>query len=200
MKENIFEQSYQVSVQERRKANGHNSFLLWFTGLSGSGKSTIANKVEESLHGKGIKTYTLDGDNVRNGLNKDLSFSPEDRTENIRRIAETANLMIDAGIVVLAAFVSPYKKDRENIKNIVKDVNFVEIYVNTSLEECERRDVKGLYKKARSGEIKNMTGISAPYEAPIHPDIEIFTEKESVEEATNKIVGAITPKLKLSNE
>lgn len=200
MKEHIFDQSYQVSIQERRKANGHNSFLLWFTGLSGSGKSTIANKVEEMLHSKGIKTYTLDGDNIRKGLNSDLTFAPEDRTENIRRIAETASLMIDAGLVVLAAFVSPYKKDRENIKNIVKDVNFVEIYVNTSIEECERRDVKGLYKKARAGEIKNMTGISAPYEAPTNPDIEILTEKESIENVVKKIVDVITPKLKLNNE
>ena len=129
-----------------------------------------------------------------------LTFAPEDRTENIRRIAEIANLMIDAGLVVLAAFVSPYKKDRENIKNIVKDVNFVEVYINTSVEECERRDVKGLYKKARAGEIKNMTGISAPYEAPENPDIEIKTEEESVEEAVQEIIEYITPKLKLNNE
>ena len=156
MKQNIFDQSYEVTVQERRKSNGHNSFLLWFTGLSGSGKSTIANKVEKALHSKGIKTYTLDGDNIRKGLNNDLGFSHEDRTENIRRIAVIANLMIDSGLVVLAAFVSPYIKDRENIKKIVKEVNFVEIYVNTSLEECERRDVKGLYKKARAGEIKEI--------------------------------------------
>ncbi len=200
MKKNIIPQTYQISVKERRKANNHNSFLLWFTGLSGSGKSTIANAVEYELHKQGIKTYTLDGDNVRKGLNNDLTFSPEDRAENIRRIAETANLMIDAGIVVLAAFVSPYKKDRENIKNIVKDVNFVEVYVNTSVEECERRDVKGLYKKARAGEIKNMTGISAPYEAPENPSIEINTEKVSVENAVKKTIDYITPKLKLNNE
>lgn len=197
MTNNIFDQAYQISIEERRKSNGHNSFLMWFTGLSGSGKSTIANKVEEALHSKGIKTYTLDGDNIRKGLNNDLGFMPDDRTENIRRIAETANLMIDAGLVVLGAFVSPYKKDRENIQKIVKDVNFVEIYVNTSVEECERRDVKGLYKKARAGEIKNMTGISAPYEAPTHPDIEILTENESVADAVKKIVDYITPKLKL---
>ncbi len=129
-----------------------------------------------------------------------LTFAPEDRTENIRRIAEVANLMIDAGFVVLAAFVSPYKKDRDNIKNIVKDVNFVEIYINTSVEECERRDVKGLYKKARAGEIKNMTGISAPYEAPENPDIEIKTEKETIEDAVKRILEFITPKLKLNNE
>lgn len=200
MKEHITPHAYQISLNDRRKVNGHHSFLLWFTGLSGSGKSTIANKVEEALFIKGIKTYTLDGDNIRKGLNKNLSFSPEDRTENIRRIAETANLMIDAGLVVLAAFVSPYKKDRENIKTIVKDVNFVEVYINTSIEECERRDVKGLYKKARIGEIKNMTGISSPYEAPTKPDIEILTERESVEEAVNKIMKFITPKLELSHE
>ena len=195
MKDNIVPHSYQVSITDRRNSNKHNSFLVWFTGLSGSGKSTIANVVEQKLHKKGIKTYTLDGDNIRNGINKDLTFSPEDRTENIRRIAETANLMIDAGLVVLAAFVSPYKKDRENIKSIVKDVNFVEIYVNTSIEECERRDVKGLYKKARAGEIKNMTGISATYEAPENPDLEIKTEKESVEEAALRIIDYIKNKL-----
>ena len=197
MKENIIPHTYQISVEDRKIANKHNSFLLWFTGLSGSGKSTIANVVEKKLHRKGIKTYTLDGDNIRKGINSDLSFSPEDRTENIRRIAEIAALMVDAGVVVLAAFVSPYKKDRENIKSIVKDVNFVEIFINTSVEECERRDVKGLYKKARSGEIKNMTGVSAPYEAPTHPDIEIKTENESIEAAAEKIIDYISEKLKL---
>ena len=195
MKENIIPHDYQISIKDRRKQNGHNSFLLWFTGLSGSGKSTIANVVEQKLHQNGIKTFTLDGDNIRKGINKDLTFSPQDRTENIRRIAEVANLMVDAGLVTLAAFVSPYKKDRENIRSIVKDVNFVEIFVNTSVEECERRDVKGLYKKARAGEIKNMTGISAPYEAPENPDIEIKTENESVEAAAQRIVDYITPKL-----
>lgn len=195
MSKNIIPHNYQVSKKDRITSNKHSSFLLWFTGLSGSGKSTIANVVEQKLYEKGIKTYTLDGDNIRKGINNDLSFSPEDRTENIRRIAEVSNLMIDAGLVVLAAFVSPYKKDRENIKSIVKDVNFVEIFVNTSIEECERRDVKGLYKKARAGEIKNMTGISAPYEAPEHPDIEIKTENESIDAAAQRIVDYITPKL-----
>jgi adenylylsulfate kinase len=195
MGKNIIPHDYQISIKDRRKSNKHSSFLLWFTGLSGSGKSTIANVVEQKLHKKGIKTFTLDGDNIRKGINKDLTFEPEDRTENIRRIAEVANLMINAGLVTLAAFVSPYKKDRENIRSIVKDVNFVEIFVNTSVEECERRDVKGLYKKARAGEIKNMTGISAPYEAPENPDIEIKTENESVEAAADRIVDYITPKL-----
>lgn len=193
----IIAQEYQINIKDRRAQNNHNSFLIWFTGLSGSGKSTIANVVEQVLHKKGIKTYTLDGDNIRKGLNQDLTFTPQDRTENIRRIAETANLMIDAGLVVLAAFVSPYKKDRENIKNIVKDVNFVEVFINTSVEECERRDVKGLYKKARAGEIKNMTGISAPYEAPEHPEIEIKTENQTVDEAVQLIINHINPKLKM---
>lgn len=201
MKEHIIPHDYQISRKDRLKQNNHNSFLMWFTGLSGSGKSTIANVVEQKLFQKGIKTYTLDGDNIRKGINSDLTFAPEDRTENIRRIAEISNLMVDAGVVTLAAFVSPYKKDRLNIKHIVKDVNFVEIYINTSVEECERRDVKGLYKKARAGEIKNMTGISAPYEAPEQPDIEIKTEDVSIEDAANKIVEYILPKLKIqSNE
>ena len=197
MKENIIPHSYQVTIEDRRKSNNQNSFLIWFTGLSGSGKSTIANVVEQKLQEQGISPYTLDGDNIRKGINNDLTFTPKDRTENIRRIAEVANLMVDAGLVVLAAFVSPYKKDRENIKSIVKDVNFVEIYINTSVEECERRDVKGLYKKARAGKIKNMTGISAPYEAPENPDIEIKTEVQTVEEAAQKIVNYIQPTLKL---
>jgi adenylylsulfate kinase len=200
MKENIIPHTYQVSVEDRKKQNGHNSFLIWFTGLSGSGKSTIANALELELYKQVIKTYTLDGDNIRKGINSDLTFSPEHRTENIRRIAEVANLMVDVGLVVLAAFVSPYKKDRENIKSIVKDVNFVEVYINTSIEECERRDVKGLYKKARAGEIKNMTGISAPYEAPENPDIEIKTENESINSSVKKIIDHITPKLKLNHE
>ena len=200
MEKNIIPHAYQVSIHDRRKLNRHNSFLIWFTGLSGSGKSTIANALELELHKLGIRTYTLDGDNIRNGINNDLSFSPEHRMENIRRIAEVANLMVEAGLVVLAAFVSPYKKDRENIKKIVKDVNFVEVYINTSVEECERRDVKGLYKKARAGEIKNMTGISAPYEAPEHPDIEIKTENESVGSSVKKLINFITPKLQFHYE
>lgn len=200
MEKYIMPQNYQITVADRTKKNQQQSFLVWFTGLSGSGKSTIANQVERRLFELGVHTYALDGDNIRNGINKNLSFSPEDRSENIRRIAEISNLMVDAGLVVLAAFISPYKNDRENIKKIVKDVNFVEVYVNTSVEECERRDVKGLYKKARAGEIKNMTGISAPYEAPENPDIEINTENETIEQAVNKIMAYITPKLQVSNE
>ena len=152
------------------------------------------------LHKNSIHTYTLDGDNIRKGLNSDLSFSPEDRSENIRRIAETANLMIDAGLVVLAAFVSPYRNDRDHIRKIVGDDNMVEIYIKTSIEECERRDVKGLYKKARKGEIKNMTGVSAPYESPLNPDIQINTEEVTIIDATKQIINFINPKLILQNE
>ncbi|PZD76598.1 adenylyl-sulfate kinase [Mesonia sp. K7] len=200
MQKNIIPHHYQITKKDRNTLNHHNSFLLWFTGLSGSGKSTIANVVEQKLFERKIKTYSLDGDNIRKGINQDLTFQPEDRTENIRRIAEIARLMIDAGLVTLAAFVSPYRKDRENIKNIVGEANFIEIYVNTSLEECEKRDVKGLYKKARAGEIKNMTGIDAPYEPPLHPFIEIKTEEMSVEEAASLIIEKINAKLKLGYE
>jgi len=195
MKKHIITHNFGIKKLDRQLQNKHNSFLVWFTGLSGSGKSTIANGVEQELHKKGVKTYILDGDNIRGGINNDLSFSPEDRTENIRRIAEVCNLMIDAGLVVLAAFVSPYKKDRDNIKSIVKDINFVEVYVNTSLEECIKRDVKGLYEKAKKGEIVNMTGISAPYNEPESPDIEVRSEDESIEIIVQKIVEYITPKL-----
>ena len=200
MQKNIVKHSYKVNRDSRKKLKQHQSILLWFTGLSGSGKSTIANCVEQELHKNSIHTYTLDGDNIRKGLNSDLSFSPKDRKENIRRIAETAHLMMDAGLVVLAAFVSPYRKDREHIRNVIGDDNMVEIYINTSVEECERRDVKGLYKKARKGEIKNMTGISAPYESPLHPDIQINTEEVTIVDATKQIINFINPKLILQNE
>ncbi|WP_421813315.1 adenylyl-sulfate kinase [Flagellimonas sp.] len=196
MEENIIKHNYKIGMNERRKANGHSSFLIFFTGLSGSGKSTIANALEQKLVQENIKTYTLDGDNVRKGINKDLTFSDEDRSENNRRIGEVANLFVDAGIVVLAAFVAPFEKDRNFIKETVGKENYIEVFVDTSLEECEKRDVKGLYKKARKGEIKDMTGISSPYEVPLRPDIRV-TEKESVEEAVNRIYELIRPKLQL---
>lgn len=196
MEENIIRHDYKIGVNERRKANGHNSFLIFFTGLSGSGKSTIANGLEQKLVKENIRTYTLDGDNVRKGINRDLSFSAEDRSENNRRIGEVANLFVDAGMVVLAAFVAPFEKDRKLIKDTVGEQNYVEVFVNTSLEECEKRDVKGLYKKARKGEIKDMTGISSPYEVPLRPNITL-TENESVDEAVNKVYELIRPKLQL---
>ena len=197
MEKNIIRHDYSVDRNDRRKNMDQNSFLIWFTGLSGSGKSTIANALDKKLYESGVKTYALDGDNIRKGINKGLTFSPEDRSENIRRIAEVSNLLVDAGIVVLAAFVSPYKKDRENIARIVGNDNFVEIFVNTSLEECERRDVKGLYKKARAGEIKDFTGVNAPYEAPEAPDVEIITDGLSIEECVLNIYDQIKPKLKI---
>ena len=196
MSKDSFEHSYKIERADRRKANGHNSFLIFFTGLSGSGKSTIANALEQKLFESEIKTYVLDGDNIRKGINKSLTFSPEDRSENNRRIGEISKLFIDAGILVLAAFVAPYKKDRQFIKDTVGAENYVEVFVNTSLEVCEDRDVKGLYRKARRGEIKNMTGVSAPYEEPANPDIEL-TEALTVEESVALIFEHINLKLLL---
>jgi adenylylsulfate kinase len=194
---NIIKHDFQISKSMRNKSNNHSSFVIWFTGLSGSGKSTIANMVEEVLFERGIQTYTLDGDNIRLGINKDLSFSEENRQENLRRIAEIAKLFIDAGIVTLAAFISPLENDRVFLKEIIGFNNVVEVFINTSLQECEKRDVKGLYKKARLGEIKNFTGIDAPYEIPKNPDVIIDTEKESVISAVEKIISAVSHKLEI---
>lgn len=196
MSKNIVPHTYRVNREERRQANGHSSFLIFFTGLSGSGKSTIANALEIKLFIDGVKTYVLDGDNVRRGINKGLSFSPEDRSENNRRIGEISKLFVDAGMVVLAAFVAPYEKDRTFIKETVGEENYVEVFVNASLEVCEERDVKGLYKKARKGEIKDMTGITAPYEPPINPTIEV-THKDSVQDAVDIIYEKIKNKLRV---
>lgn len=189
MSENIVIHDYDISRSKRNKVNGHESFVLWFTGLSGSGKSTIANKVEEELFYKGISTYALDGDNIRSGINKGLGFTKEDRLENLRRIAEVGKLFVDAGIVTIAAFVSPLISDRDQVKQIVGENDLIEIFVDTSLEECEKRDVKGLYKKARAGEIKNFTGIDAPYEAPENPEIHIQTETTEVDQAVQLIIN-----------
>lgn len=194
MEKNIVPQSYGVSQESREKLNGHKGMLVFFTGLSGSGKSTLANILEERLHRNGVHTFVLDGDNMRYGINKDLSFDPEARKENIRRIAEISKLFVNAGIVVIAAFVAPYDADRRNIRNTIPQGRYTEVFVNTSLEECEKRDVKGLYAKARSGEIKNFTGISAPYEAPTNPDIEV-SEFLTKEEAVQVIYDHISVKL-----
>lgn len=193
--ENIIKQHYHISKKDRNKQNRHKSFVIWFTGLSGSGKSTIANQLERKFFDLGIKTYSLDGDNIRSGLNKGLSFTEEDRTENNRRIAEVAKLFMDAGLVTITAFISPLAEDRKKAKEIIGAENFVEVFVNTPLAVCEDRDVKGLYKKARQGEIKYFTGISSPYEAPSSPDIEIKTEKESIEESVEKIFQILKEKL-----
>lgn len=195
MSSNITKHDYHISRQDRNRQNDHNSFVIWFTGLSGSGKSTIANQLEKELFRSGIRTYSLDGDNVRSGLNKGLTFSLEDRKENNRRIAEVAKLFMDAGMVTITAFISPLKEDREEAKKVIGQDNFVEIFVNTPLEICEERDIKGLYKKARAGEIQNFTGISSPYEAPEDPAIEIRTEKETVEESVKRIIKVLKEKL-----
>lgn len=177
-----------ITRKDREKLNGHKSFILWFTGLSGSGKSTLSHKVEEKLHEMGVHTYVLDGDNIRQGLNKDLGFSEEDRRENIRRIGEVAKLFVDAGVAVLTAFISPYRRDREFVRNLVDEGDFIEVYVKCPLEVCEQRDPKGLYKKARAGEIKNFTGIDDPYEEPENPEIVVETDKMSVEQCVDKII------------
>ena len=183
-----------IKKEDRQRLKGHKSAILWFTGLSGSGKSTVAHKLEEKLFEMGIHTYVLDGDNIRTGLNKDLGFSAEDREENIRRIGEVAKLFVDAGIMVLSAFISPYIKDRETVRNLVNKGEFIEIYVKCPLEVCEQRDVKGLYKKAREGIIKNFTGIDDPYEEPLNPEIVVETDKETLEESVNKIINYLKEK------
>ena len=193
--EHIRQETYKIGRVNRVKRHGHAPLLLWFTGLSGSGKSTIANAVEQLLFEKNYHTYALDGDNMRFGLNSNLGFSPEDRSENIRRIAEVAKLFLDAGHIVTAAFVSPYQADRDRVKTIVGADHVVEVYVNTPLATCEARDVKGLYKKARAGEIKNLTGISAPYEAPTQPHLEINTAQLSVDAAAALVIQYIEQKL-----
>ena len=197
MQENIIPNQFSVSKNQRSLLNNHGSFLIWFTGLSGSGKSTIANALEKELHKMNIRTYLLDGDNVRKGLNSDLSFSPADRRENIRRIAEVSSLMIDGGLVVLSAFISPYKNDREFVKNTVKDENFIQIFVDTPLAVCKTRDPKGFYIKAEKGLIKNFTGISAPYETPENPDLKVDTTTTGIAEAVKLIIQKIKPKLEL---
>lgn len=191
MEKNIFEYKFQIKKEDRSAQKNQHPVLIWFTGLSGSGKSTVANSVEQELFKRGVHTYLLDGDNVRKGINSNLSFSPEDRKENIRRIGEVANLMLDAGLVVLASFVSPYREDRENVRKIVGAENFKEVFVNTPIEECERRDVKGLYTKARKGEIQNFTGVNAPYEVPLAPDIEIDTTQADTKQLAILIVERI---------
>lgn len=171
-----------------------NNLIVWFTGLSGSGKTTIAKQLEIELFKEGVETYTLDGDTVRKGLNKDIGFSSEDRKENIRRIGEVSKILIDAGVFVLATFISPYEEDRKIIKDMIGD-KFIDVYVKCSIEECERRDPKGLYKKVRNGEIKQFTGISSPYEEPTNPDIVIDTEKVSLKNAVKIIESFIGMKI-----
>lgn len=183
-----------VSRKMREKKNGSKSVILWFTGLSGSGKSTLAHAVEEKLFDMGCNTFVFDGDNVRHGICADLTFSEKDRHENIRRIGELSKLSIEAGVITLAAFISPYASDRNKVRAMVKNGDFIEIYCQCLLSVCEKRDVKGLYKKARAGEIKNYTGISSPYEEPEHPEILIKTDDELLEESVSKVIEYLSDK------
>jgi len=176
-----------VDKAARSAAKGQKARVVWLTGLSGAGKSTIANLVEKRLHAEGRHTYLLDGDNVRHGLNKDLGFTEEDRVENIRRVAEVAKLMVDAGLIVLVSFISPFRAERRMARDLLEDREFVEVFVDTPLEEAEKRDVKGLYAKARAGQLKNFTGVDSPYEPPEHPEIRIDTTRLSPEEAAETI-------------
>ena len=180
-----------VGRDDRQKLNGHNSAILWFTGLSGAGKSTLANAVEDKLYQLGHRTYVLDGDNIRHGLCKDLSFSDKDRTENIRRIGEVAKLFVDSGVLVLSAFISPFRSDRDAVRALVADGDFIEIYCKCDLSVCEDRDVKGLYKKARAGEVPFFTGISSSYEEPLKPEIEVNTGAQSLEESVTQVIAAL---------
>ncbi|CAM3922337.1 adenylyl-sulfate kinase [Xenorhabdus thuongxuanensis] len=188
--ENIVWHSHVLDRVQRESVNGHPALVIWFTGLSGSGKSTLAGALEQALFVRGIKTYLLDGDNVRHGLCSDLGFSEIDRQENIRRVGEVAKLMVDAGLVVLTAFISPHRAERQKIRNLIEEGRFIEVYVDTPLEICELRDPKGLYKKARAGELHNFTGIDADYEAPEQPEI-YLDGSQSVESSVEKLLFAL---------
>ena len=186
MSTNLTKHNFLVSREQREKNNGHPGIVIWFTGLSGSGKSTIANELDVELNKRGLKTYILDGDNVRVGLNKDLGFSPESRKENIRRISEVAKLFADSGTIVMTAFISPYREDRKSARNVIGS-DYAEVFVNTSIEECINRDPRGLYKKAIAGEIKGFTGIDAPYEDPLNPEINL--ENLSIEKSVEILIN-----------
>lgn len=195
---NVTWHEHHVSKAERCALNKHQGALLWFTGLSGSGKSTVANTVDHMLHSQGKHTFVLDGDNVRMGLNKNLGFSPEDRTENIRRIGEVGKLFVDAGTITMTAFISPYREDRDKIRELLEPGEFIEVYVQASLDTCEQRDPKGLYKKARAGEIKEFTGISAPYEEPAKPELVLDSDSKGIDELAQEVVAFLDSKGYLS--
>lgn len=189
----------QITRRDRERDNGHRGAIVWLTGLSGCGKSTIAVRLEELLFERGVRCYRLDGDNIRHGLNGDLGFSPKDREENIRRIGEVSKLFADAGFIVLTSFISPYRADRDRVRaNVAAPEDFIEVYVRCSVETCEQRDVKGLYKKARAGQIPEFTGISAPYEEPLNPELVLDTEQESVEESVQRLLDYLEQKGYLS--
>lgn len=195
MSTNLYPIQTKVSFEQRQQLMQQHPKLIWFTGLSGSGKSTLAVQLEAQLFAQGFKTYLLDGDNIRTGLNKDLTFSDEGRVENIRRIGEVCKLFLDAGVVVLSAFISPFNSDRDQVKNIVGAQNYIEVFVNAPLEVCEQRDVKGLYKKARAGEVKHFTGIDSPYETPANPDVVINTHENSIDESLNKLLNVVRSRI-----
>lgn len=185
--DNIHWQPVEVRKQHRQALNGHRSAVVWLTGLSGAGKSTLGNRLEQRLHAAGMRTYLLDGDNVRHGLNRDLGFTAEDRVENIRRVAEVAKLMVDAGIIVITAFISPFRAERQMARGLMGEGEFIEVYVDTPLEIAEARDVKGLYRKARRGELRNFTGIDSPYEVPEAPELRVDTTQVDVAQATDRL-------------
>jgi adenylylsulfate kinase len=196
----IIPHKHDVTTKDRNRLMGHHSLVIWFTGLSGSGKSTLASELEAQLHSQGVHTYILDGDNIRTGLNNDLDFTDSGRVENIRRIGEVSKLFVDAGVVVLTAFVSPFKQDRQTIRDLVGSDQFLEVFVDCPLEVCEARDVKGLYKKARAGEISNFTGISSPFEEPENPDIRIQTDKLTIKQGVEQLLAKVAPRIELDNE
>jgi len=187
----VHRQALSITREDRVRLNGHKGKVIWFTGLSGSGKSTLANALEKELHAQGKRTYILDGDNIRQGLNKDLGFTDADRVENIRRVAEVAKLMMDAGLIVMTAFISPFRAEREMARELIGNENFIEVFVDTPLEVCEQRDPKGLYMKARSGQLPNMTGINSPYEPPRTPDCILTNENKRLDEAINRLMGLL---------
>jgi adenylylsulfate kinase len=195
---NLRPENFNITREQKEKLNGHKSFVVWLTGFSGSGKSTIANALEVSLFEKGIRSFCLDGDNTRLGINKDLGFSTADRTENIRRVAEMAKLFLESGTIVITSFISPLISDRDMAKSIIGDGDFMEVFINCPLAICEERDVKGLYAKARRGEIKDFTGIDSPFEAPLKADVELFTNQNSIEECVEIILEKIDRKLAFS--
>ena len=195
---NIIYHNASVTRRRRNQLNKHKSVVIWFTGLSGSGKSTLAHAVEEILFNKGCRTFVLDGDNVRHGLSSNLDYSNKDRKENIRRIGEVTKLMMEAGLIIMTAFISPFKEDRIAVRNLIPDGDFIEIYCKASLETCETRDLKGFYKLARAGEIKNYTGIDSPYEVPDNPELVINTDKETLDESVSRIVSFLQTKAIIS--
>ena len=198
MSKNLTSFQFEITPKDRINLSGHNSLVIWITGLSGSGKSTLANSIEKQLFEQGVKTMILDGDNVRNGLNNNLGFSFEDRTENIRRIAEMSKLLIESGTVVIASFISPFEENRRTVKRIIGENNYFEIYINTSLETCEKRDPKGLYGKARKGEIQDFTGVTAPYETPLNPNFSIDTSSSDYTIKLAELISVLSKKITLN--